>query len=152
MPISWLYPKPFVRQLTVAEESIDGLGHVNNIAYLKWCEDTAWQHSAHLGLTMTDWLNVDRAMAITRAEYDYLAAAFTGEQISVATWLVTSDLKLTMERRFQIVRDADGKTLFTGRWQLVCINISSGRPARLPRQFIEIYGPNLVSAQGANLP
>lgn len=147
MPISWLYPKPYVQQISVTDESIDGLGHVNNIAYLKWCEDTAWQHSAHLGLTMADWLNVDRAMAITRAEYDYLAAAFAGEDISVATWLTASDMKLTLERRFQIARNSDGKTLFTGRWHLVCINITSGRPARLPSQFIDIYGPNLVSVR-----
>lgn len=144
MSVSWRYPNPFVQAIAVGEESIDGLGHANNAAYIGWCENTAWHHSARLGLTLIDCQRLGRAMAIVRGEYDYLAAARCGDQLSVATWLTASDGRLSLERRFQIVRDRDRKTLFTGRWQLVCIDIASGRPTRLPPEFIQVYVGNLV--------
>jgi acyl-CoA thioester hydrolase len=144
MSVSWRYPNPFVQPITVGEESIDGLGHANNTAYIVWCETTAWRHSAQLGLTLIDCQRLGRAMAIVRGEYDYRVAARTGDPLSVATWLTASDRKLSLERRFQIVRNTDGKTLFAGRWQLVCIDIASGRPARLPPEFIEVYVGNLI--------
>ena len=46
-----------------------------------------------------------------------------------------------MERRFQLVRNSDGVTVLRGRWDLVCIEIGSGRPRRMPREFFEIYLP-----------
>lgn len=148
MPVSWPYPAPFVRTITVGEESIDGLGHANNIAYISWCETVAWNHSASLGLTLVDCQYLGRAMAIVRAEYQYMTAARAGDRVSVATWLTATDGKLTLERRFHIVRDVDHKALFSGVWQLVCIDIASGRPARLPVEFIQTYVRNVVAVTG----
>ena len=62
-----------------------------------------------------------------------------GEQLLFGTWLTGSDGKLTLERRFQIVRPADGATILRGRWNLVCIEMSSGRPRRMPPEFLEVY-------------
>ncbi len=47
---------------------------------------------------------LDRAMAIRRGEYDYLLPALLGNELLLATWLSESDGKLTMVRRFQLVR------------------------------------------------
>ena len=49
-----------------------------------------------------------------------------------------------MERRFQLIRDADGATLLRGCWHLVCIEISSGRVRRMPLEFIQTYIPAVV--------
>ena len=49
-----------------------------------------------------------------------------------------------MERRFQLVRNSDGVTVLRGRWDLVCIEICSGQPRRMPREFFEIYLPAVV--------
>ena len=60
--------------------------------------------------------------------------------------LVGGDGKLSMERRFQLVRDSDGATVLRGRWDLVCIDISSGRPRRMPQAFLDAYMPAVVQA------
>jgi len=44
-----------------------------------------------------------------------------------------------MERRFQLRRDHDGATVLRGRWELVCIELSSGRARRMPEAFCDIY-------------
>ena len=66
----------------------------------------------------------------------------------LGTWLTASDGKLTMERRFQLRRASDGVTLVRGRWVLVCIAISDGRPKRMPAEFLGIYDAAVVRSAG----
>ncbi|MFV0477061.1 MAG: acyl-CoA thioesterase [Parahaliea sp.] len=137
----WDRPKPFILPHCVAAQDIDGLQHTNNTVYVRWCEQVAWAHSAALGMDIKRYRQLNRAMAITHAQYDYLAASREGEEILSATWITHWDLRLTMERCFQILRPADGVTLLRGQMHFVCIEISSGRPRRMPPEFIDAYGP-----------
>lgn len=140
----WDYPQPFTLETRVTADDIDGLQHTNNTVYVKWCEQVAWLHSESLGLDIVSYQRLDRAMAITRSEYDYLAASREGEQVKVATWIVNWDGKLTMERRFQVLRPADGRTLLRAAMQFACIEVSSGKPRRMPEEFIQGYGPAII--------
>jgi acyl-CoA thioester hydrolase len=144
--LDWDYPQPFIVPVTPHEGDIDGLNHTNNAVYVRWCEQAGWAHSEWLGLTLDDYQRLDRAMAIRRGEYDYLLPTVLGEPLRLATWLVGGDGKLSMERRFQLVRTSDGATVLRGRWDLVCIELSSGRPRRLPPEFLTIYMPVIVTA------
>jgi acyl-CoA thioester hydrolase len=80
-------------------------------------------------------------MAIRRSEYDYLLPTMLGETLMLATWLLAGDGRLVMERRFQLIRDSDGATVLRGRWELVCIAISSGQPRRMRAEFCQCYLP-----------
>ena len=53
--------------------------------------------------------------------------------------ITASDGKLTMERRFQLVRARDKATILRGHWHLVCVELSSGKPRRMPEAFCRIY-------------
>ncbi len=101
-------------------------------------------------LALADYRRLDRAMAIRRGEYDYLLPSAQGEALTLATWLCASDGKLTMERRFQLVRDSDRATILRGRWDLVCIELSSGRARRMPPEFLDIYLPAMTVAAPAS--
>lgn len=140
----WDHPHPFTLETRVGPADIDGLDHTNNTVYVKWCEQVAWAHSEALGLDLETYRRLDRAMAITRAEYDYLQASREGDAIAVGTWIVSWDKRLTMQRRFQAIRIADGVTLLRGSMQFACIELSSGRPRRLPQAFIDGYGPAVL--------
>ena len=120
-------------------EDIDGLNHTNNAVYVRWCERIGWAHSEALGLGLADYQRLDRAMAIRRAEYDYLLPTLLGEDLTLATWLTPGDGKLQMERCFELKRDGDGALIMRGRWDLVCIEIASGRPRRMPPEFVAAY-------------
>jgi len=147
--MAWDLPEPFVIDISVNAEDIDGLGHANNAVYVSWLERCAWRHSQRLGLDLAEYRRLDRAMAVVRHEIDYLAAAYEGEELQMATWIVESDQKLRMDRRFQLVRPADGVTLLRARTTFVCIELSSGRPRRMPVEFIEGYGRALLGAAPA---
>lgn len=148
----WDYPRPFTMPARVRPEDIDGLQHTNNTVYVKWCEQVAWAHSVALGLDLENYRQLDRAMAITHSEYDYLQASREGEDLLVATWIVDWDRKLTMQRRFQILRPADGATLLRGLMRFACIEISSGRPRRMPPAFLAGYGPAVLAEGSTALP
>lgn len=142
----WDYPSPHTLTVTPMPEDIDGLNHTNNAVYVKWCEQVAWSHSEHLGLSLDDYRRLDRAMAIRRSEYDYILATYLGERLTLGTWLVGCDGSASMERRFQIIRSGDGATVLRGRWDLVCIQLSNGRVRRMPAEFTDAYIPALRTA------
>ena len=146
--MNWDHPRPYTLPVMPQPGDIDGLNHTNNAVYVQWCEAVAWAHSEALGLSLADYRRLDRAMAIRRGEYDYLLPTAAGEALTLGTWLVASDGRLAMERRFQLLRNDDGATILRGRWQLVCIEMSSGRPRRMPPEFCEAYLGEMVAPGG----
>ena len=145
--MTWDYFHAFTMPVSPQREDIDGLNHTNNAVYVQWCERVAWAHSEALGLNLTDYRRLDRAMAIRRGEYDYLLPTQLGDELTLATWLTASDGKLTMERRFQLIRTRDQATIVRGRWELVCIELSSGQVRRMPQEFCQAYLPAIMGRQ-----
>ena len=143
--MQWDCSDPFTLPATPQAGDIDGLQHTNNAVYVQWCERVGWAHSQALGLDLADYQRLDRAMAIRRADYDYLLPTVLGEQLTLATWLSASDGKLTMERRFQLIRARDQVTVLRGHWDLVCIEVSSARVRRMPAEFCAVYLAALVA-------
>ena len=141
----WDYDKPFIRRTTVSAADVDALNHTNNTIYVRWCEEVSWEHSAQLGLTVESYHQLNRAMAVVEGRYKYLQASYLDDEIDTATWIVYWDKRLTMTRHFQIRRVQDGATLLRGEVRFACIEISSGRPRRLPPEFIEGYGPAILN-------
>jgi len=144
MTDSWQYAAPFIMPISVGKASIDVLGHVNNTEYVNWSQDAAWAHSKALGIDVADYPRMDRAMVIREARYTYLAAAFEDDHLEVGTWLTASDGRLLMTREFEIRRIRDNARLFTGRWELVCVRVSDGKPVRMPSEFLACYEPAVL--------
>ena len=142
--MDWKLPEPYLLTTVVAESHIDGLGHVNNTQYIQWCEQAAWAHSASLGMDLDVYKTLDRAMAVVRAEFDYVQAAYAGDDIVVGTWLTFMDNKLNMERVFEVRNGSTGAVLCHGLWRFICIRLTTGKPSRMPREFIEAYEPAIV--------
>ena len=140
----WDYPDPFFLDRLVLENDVDELLHTNNTVYVHWCQETAWAHSAKLGLNVERYQQLDRAMAITQSEYRYLRASKVGDVVKIGTWIVSWDKKLTMKREFQVIRE-DGATLMRAVMRFACIQISTGKPRRLPKEFIDGYGPAIIN-------
>ena len=146
--VKWDHPDPHLLHTRVAPDDIDGLQHTNNAVYVRWCEQFAWSPSVALGLDLDAYQRLDRAMAITRSEYRYLQASREGDAIIAATWIVSWDRRLTMRRHFQVLRSSDAVTLMRGEMDFACIELSSGKPRRLPREFIDGYGPAVLDIAG----
>ncbi|MCK7552753.1 MULTISPECIES: acyl-CoA thioesterase [Marinobacter] len=143
--IEWDLPSPFTIEIEVRAEDTDRLGHANNVVYVRWLEDVSWAHIESLGMTWALHEETGKAMAITRTEIDYLAAANTGDQLVLATWLTGYDGRFRSSRQFQLVRPADGKTLVRATSTHACVDLKSQRPSRAPKAFADILGAAVVT-------
>lgn len=142
--MSWDYPAPYILSLRASAADIDEFDHVNNAVYVQWMEECAWQHSIDLGLGFAEYQALDRGMAVLRHEIDYLAAGYEGEALEMATWIPHSEQRIRMDRYFQLKRVADGVTLLRAKTTFVCIELSTGRPKRMPVEFIKGYGAAML--------
>ncbi|MGM0767831.1 MAG: acyl-CoA thioesterase [Pseudomonadota bacterium] len=143
--IEWDLPSPFTIEIDVRAEDTDRLGHANNVVYVRWLEDVSWAHIENLGMTWALHEETGKAMAITRTEIDYLAAANTGDRLILGTWLTGYDGRFRSSRQFQLVRVADGKTLVRAVSTHACVDLKSQRPSRAPKAFAEILGGAVVA-------
>ena len=130
---------PFRLRHVVVTDEIDAYNHVNNAAYIRWLDRCAWAHSAFLGISIEDCQRIDRGMAVRRSLIDYLAPAFLGDGVIIATWIVHSNGKLRVTRRFEVSRESSGQLLLQASIDYVCLVLSTGRPARMPPEFVHRY-------------
>jgi acyl-CoA thioester hydrolase len=132
-------PSPHLLDIAVEAADIDAYHHVNNAVYVTWCDRVAWSHSAALGLPVERCLELDRGMAVVRTSVAYLRPAMRDDRLQAATWILPSESRLLVRRRFQIVRPSDEITLARAEIHYACIELSSGRPTRWPTEFREGY-------------
>ena len=128
----------FEQHITVLPAHCDGLGHVNNVQYLHWAEDVAWAHSAELGLSLARYRQLDCAMVAREHVLTYLAACYADDALCLQTWLSQCD-GLRLRREYRFVRMSDRKEVFRGHTDWVCVQLSSGRPKRMPAEFQAAY-------------
>lgn len=127
-------------ELDVQAADIDEYSHVNNAVYLTWLDRAAWSHSAALGMPLERCIALRRGMAALRTEIDYERAALAGDRIRVATWIADCDGKLRCTRHFVVSRAADEAVLARAITIYVCLNLDTGRAARMPPEFVAAYG------------
>jgi acyl-CoA thioester hydrolase len=111
----------------VRPEDIDGLGHVNNVVYLRWMQEAA---AAHWSTRASPELQTQVIWVVTRHEIDYKAPAFVGEQLVARTW-VGEPAGATWERFIEIRRAGDDKLLARGRSVYAALDPATGRPRRV---------------------
>jgi acyl-CoA thioester hydrolase len=113
--------------ILVQPADIDGLGHVNNVVYLRWMQDAA---TAHWETAAPASLKAEVIWVVTRHEIDYKAPAFVGDDLVARTW-VGEPSGATWERFIEIRRADDDKLLARGRSIYAALDRNTGRPRRV---------------------
>ena len=142
--LSWDHSNPFAIRVAVVKDDIDSFGHVNNSVYLRWLTQCAWAHSAAVGLPEDTCVTMRRGMAVRSIHVDLLAAAYLDDVLWVGNWLSGRD-RLRATRTYQIINERSNSTLLRGHVDFVCVNLDNGRPARMPKEFLDGYAVTLLS-------
>ena len=135
--INWDLPNEHVLAVTVPAEAIDVMGHVNNTEYLRFMEKIAWDHTTVLGLGWDLYQKPQPRHGGPANRSGLPGPAFEGETLLIGTWIVDNDQRISITRRYQIIRESDGVTLLRGRTRWVCVALDSGRPKRMPCRICE---------------
>jgi acyl-CoA thioester hydrolase len=131
--------RAFVMTFSALATDIDELGHVSNIAYVRWIQDAATQHSASVGFNWEDYRRIGGVFVVRRHEIDYLSSALLGDRIEIATH-VESWRGATSERKTRIVRVQDGAELARAHTRWAYVSLETGRPSRIPEALKQAFG------------
>ncbi len=123
----------FEHRFLVPESDIDELGHVNNIAYVRWVQTAA---VAHWFDATTDEQRQKFIWIMLRHEIDYKKQAFAGEEIIATTWVGTWTA-VTCERFVEIKRGAD--LLVKSRTVWCMIDRQTSKPTRISAELKELF-------------
>ncbi len=131
-------PALFEYRHVVQSREIDGLGHVNNVEYLRWTQDAAVAHSAVQGWPQAAYIELGLGWVARTHTIEYLSPAFDRDEIIVKTWV--ADMKrVTSLRRFEILRSSDNKQLAVASTNWAFINLKTGLPTRVPAEVIQAF-------------
>lgn len=136
---NWDRTNPFIIDVTVCGDRIDGYGHVSNHFYISWMTDCMFAHSAAVGLPDKLCAELRRGMAVKNLTAELLGSAYESDNLKIANWIIFNDGKLRASRSFQIINSDIGKTLVRAKMEFVCTNLANGKPARMPEIFKEKY-------------
>jgi acyl-CoA thioester hydrolase len=119
--------KVFERAFRVAAKDIDGLGHVNNVVYLRYAQDAA---VAHWFAAVPAEHAESIVWVVRRHEIDYLAPAFKDDELLARTW-VGKATAATSERVVEIWRPRDNQLVARVRSVWVPLDAETHRPQRV---------------------
>ncbi|MGC8774242.1 MAG: acyl-CoA thioesterase [Chlorobaculum sp.] len=128
----------FTHTFEVPGSSIDGYGHVSNIEYLRWMQDVATAHTASEGWTLDRYRQSRAIWVVRRHSIDYLMPAYAGDRLDLHTWIEwVRDCQSV--RRSLLTREGDVRALARAETLWVCVEPESGRPKRVPEDFIQAF-------------
>jgi acyl-CoA thioester hydrolase len=131
-------PGVHARCFDVDATSIDALGHVNNLEYLRWMQEIATAHSAAVGWPMERYAATGTGWVVRTHTIEYLRPAFAGERIAALTWVRAMGGQ-SSPRRYLFVRARDRAVLAKAETLWVFVRAASGRPARVPAELGEAF-------------
>ena len=135
------HPQPFVCDVCVTAAQLSRtIEHVSNIEYVRWLDRAAELHADHLGYTRAELRKGGIMWFVARHEIDYLAEAFLGDELVVATW-VRNVKKVKSWRDYVIVRPADGTIICRAATLWVLIDLETRKPLRMTSEMIERFQP-----------
>ena len=124
-------------RIAVGDEDLDVNGHVNNVRYVQWLQDVAWDHSRSVGWDVERYRDEGVYWVVREHRVRYLRAAQLGDPVRVWTWVKRFG-KATAFRGFRILHAETGATLAEAEtdWAMVREN---GRPAPVPEEFKDAF-------------
>lgn len=131
-------PAIFEHQHLVLPEDTDGVGHVNNLNYVKWMQDAAIAHATAQGWPPQRHLQLGSGWVVRSHFIEYLRPAFAGDQIVVRTW-VSGFKRITSVRKYQILRPVDNTMLAIAETNWAYISYVDHVPRRIPPEVIDSF-------------
>ena len=123
----------FQHPLTILPSDIDDLGHVNNVVYLRWVQETS---AAHWAVLSTEGIRQAYAWVVARHEIDYKASALPGDDLHAETWV--GETEGVRSVRYVNILNKTGRVLAAARTTWVLIDAVTGRPKKIEGDILGI--------------
>ncbi|WP_422104927.1 acyl-CoA thioesterase [Winogradskyella sp.] len=125
----------YEKTITVSEEDLDQLNHVNNVRYVQWVQDMAEAH----------WLqNATKAIldhyfwVLVSHHIDYKNQAVLGDQLRLKTYVSKSEGIFSI-RQVDIYNASNDKLIVKSETKWCLMSIKTKRPTRIPAEIITLF-------------
>ncbi|WP_457611007.1 acyl-CoA thioesterase [Lutibacter sp.] len=125
--------KIFSFHITITEDILDVLDHVNNVHYLQWVQNAAQKH---WDILSTPDLNSKYVWIVLRHEIDYLRAAKLDDEITISTW-VKGVYGVKSERIVEIKKGT--KLIARAKTTWCLLDKKTMKPVRIPLEIMKIF-------------
>lgn len=113
-------------------------GHVSNIEYVRWLQESATAHTASEGWTLDRYRESRAIWVVRRHTIDYIMSAYAGDRLDLHTWIEwVKDCQSV--RRYLLTREGQCRAIVKAETLWVCIDPVTGRPKRVPEAFIDAF-------------
>lgn len=136
----------FIDRRQVEWRDLDSGQHVNNAVYLSYIQECGVRVADAHGWSMARMSANGFGIIARRHIVEYRQPAILGDSLEVATW-VSDAKRSTARRHFVVSRIEDGEILFRCNSLYVWVDIQSGKPIRIPVDFLSDFADNIVEAK-----
>ncbi len=116
--------------IEVTEDMVDANGHVNNVVYIQWMQDSATRHAKASGCSRAT-NNIGATWVVRTHHVEYLRPAFARDALTVLTW-VADFRKVRSLRKYKMIRSGDQVVLAKAETDWVFIDAKTGKPRVIP--------------------
>jgi acyl-CoA thioester hydrolase len=127
--------KTFEQTITVLQQHLDDLNHVNNVVYLQWVQDVA---SAHWNSLAADELKRKYSWVVLKHEIEYLGQAFLGDTLKVKTW-VHKSAGVRSERNVEFYLQKTNKLLASAKTNWCLLDAATLKPRRIEADILQLF-------------
>ena len=127
----------FVHRFQVTSADIDGLGHANNVVWVRWVNEAAIAHCEAVGFGPEVCVQLKCQCDVRRHDIEYLLHALAGQTLEACTWPET--LRGVSSMRRTLFR-CEGQVLARAETTWIMIDLETGKPKRVPLEFARAFG------------
>lgn len=125
----------FEKTITVVEDDLDQLNHVNNVRYVQWVQDMAethWlQNASKTILDQFFWVLVSHKI-------DYKNQAVLGDELKLKTYVSSSEGFFSI-RQVEIYNASNDKLLVKSETKWCLMDLKRKRPSKIPSELATLF-------------
>jgi acyl-CoA thioester hydrolase len=125
----------FEKIITVTQEDLDQLNHVNNVRYVQWVQDIA---KAHWMLRAPNQILDDYFWVLVRHTIDYKNQAVLGDILKLKTYVLNSE-GVTSVRMVEIFNASTNKLLVKSETKWCFMDKKTYRPTRILAEVANLF-------------
>jgi acyl-CoA thioester hydrolase len=127
--------KIFEQTITVLQQHLDDLNHVNNVVYLQWVQDVA---AAHWNSLAPAELKQKYSWVVLKHEIEYLGQAFLGDSLTVKTW-VNKSAGVRSERHVEFYQYKTNKLLVRAKTNWCLLDAVTMKPRGIENDILGLF-------------
>jgi len=134
-------PLKHVRTFRVRHYECNAFGHVNNVNYLRYMQEAAFDASAAAGYDMARYEEMGCHWLVRETDVEYLQPLRYGDSVEIKTWV--ADFRRVRSRRAYELRNAGtGELAAKGMTDWVYLDTETLRPVPIPEEMMAAFFPD----------